>query len=284
MRLTVLLSGLILGFAANLFLAGVAYGQQAAGAKANETLFQVGTRRVTLGEFNKRYDEVKNQTLNPPSKDLFLEDLIRFEIGVLEAEKRKVQNDPIVQERLRQELYKALVEKEIGKKVENIKISEEEMKEWYKKNPEIRTSHILIEFKPDATAEQKAAAKKRAEEIWLKDVKDSKRPFEELVKLFSDDPMSKQTGGDIGWQTRVTLFPAYYEAALTTKVGDMKALVETPFGYHIMKVTGRRTYENANKRQLRASVFDEKRRQLFNEMFATLKKQYSVKVNESLIK
>ncbi|MGE3756181.1 MAG: peptidylprolyl isomerase [Pseudobdellovibrionaceae bacterium] len=280
MRLTVLLSGFALGFAANLLLAGVAYGQA---NKANETLFQIGTKKITLGEFEKRYEEVKAQTLNPPTKALFLEDLIRFEIGVQEAEKRKLQNDPIVQERIRQEMYKGLVEKEIGKRVENIKVSDGDMKEFYKKNPELRSSHILIEYKPDATAAQKVAAKKRAEEIWA-EVKASKRPFEELVKLYSDDPMSKQTGGDIGWQTRVTLFPAYYEALLATKVGEMRALVETPFGYHIVKVTGRRTYENANKRQLRASVFDEKRRVIFNELFNKLKRQYSVKVNESLIK
>lgn len=290
MKITVLLSGLVLSFILNLALSSVVYAQTpaapskgAASAADNETLFQVGNKKISVGEFNKRYEEVRSQTLNPPTKALFLEDLIRFEVGVQEAEKRKLQNDTLVQERIRQEMYKALLEKEIGKKVENIKVSDQEMQEWYKKNPEIRTSHILIEFKPDSTAEQKAAAKQRAEGIWT-DVKKSKRPFEELVKLYSDDPLSKQTGGDIGWQSRVTLFPSYYDAAASMKVGEMRGLVETPFGYHIMKVTGRRTYENANKRQLRAAVFDEKRRQIFNELFDKLKRQTSIKVNQGLIK
>lgn len=251
--------------------------------KSNEIVAQIGKTTITLEEFNKKYNEIKAKTVNPPTKELFLEDLIRYEVGLQEAEKRNLQKDPIVLERLNQEMYKALLEKELGPRIQKIQVSDKEMLAWYAQNPELRTSHILIEFKPGATPQQVAEAKKRADEI-LAEVKKSKRPFEELVKLYSDDALSKQAGGDIGWQSRVTLVPGYYEAAASMKVGEVRGLVESQFGFHVIKLTGRRSFENANKRQIRAAVFDEKRRQLFNEYFAKLKKSYTIKENASALK
>ncbi|XGC80883.1 peptidylprolyl isomerase [Bdellovibrio bacteriovorus] len=251
--------------------------------KSTEVVAQVGKKSITVEEFNKKYNEIKSQTINPPSKEQFLEDLVRYEVGLQEAEKRNLQKDPIVQERFDQEMYKALLEKDIGPRVQKIQVSDKEMQEWYAKNPELRTSHILIEFKPGATPAQIAEAKKRAVEIF-EEVKKSKRPFEELVKLYSDDALSKQAGGDIGWQSRVTLVPNYYEAAANMKVGEIKGLIETQFGFHILKLTGKRSFENANKRQIRAAVFDEKRKQIFNDYFDKLKKSYSIKENVSAIK
>ncbi len=250
--------------------------------KKDDVVATVGTKKITVEEFTKKYNDVKQQTINPPTKALFLEDLVRYELGVQEAEKRNLEKDPRVQEAIRQELYKGLLEKELGQRVQKIQVSEKEMESWYKNNPEIRTSHILIEFKPGATAAQEAEAKKRAQEIY-EEVSKSKRPFEELVKLYSDDPLSKQAGGDVGWQSRVTLVPSYYDTALSMKVGEVKGLIETQFGFHIIKVTGRHSYENANKKQVRSAVFDEKRREIFNDFFAKLKKGYTVKTNPGLL-
>ena len=252
-------------------------------AEPNEVVAVVGNKQITVKELNDKYEEVLKQTLNPPTKDVFIEDLVRYEMGVQEATKRDIQNDPIVKERIRQEIYKGLIEKELGKKVSEIKVTEKEMQAYYQKNPEIRTSHILIEFRPDATDDQKKAAKERAQEIY-EEVRKSKRPFEELVGLYTDDVLSKRTGGDVGWQSSVTLVPAYYQSALAMKVGEVKGLIETQYGFHIIKVTGRHGYNDANKRQIRAAVFDEKRKELFDDYFSKLKKQYPTKVNKNLIK
>ena len=243
----------------------------------------VGDKTITLKEFNERYDQIKRQTLNPPPKSLFLEDLIRFEMGVQEAEKRKMREDKTVQDRINQELYKALIETELATKIDGIKVTEAEMKSHYGKSPEVRTSHILIEVKPDATKEQRETARKRADEI-LGEVNKSKRSFEELVNMYTDDLATKKTGGDIGLQTRLTLTPAYYDAAVGMKVGQVKGLVESQFGFHIIKMVSKNSYEQANKQQVRAAVFDEKRNKLFNEYFEGLKKKYSIKVNSSLVK
>lgn len=249
-----------------------------------QTVATVGSKTITLDEFKKRYEEVKKASINPPAADLFLEDLIRYEVGVQEAEKLNVQNDPIVKERFRQEMYKALVEKAIGEKVNAIRVNESEMKKYYEKNPDLRTSHILIEFKLDANNEEKEIARKRANEI-LADVKSSKRDFAELAKLYSDDVISKDRGGDIDYQNRVTLVPTYYDAALKMKVGEIRGLIETRYGFHIIKLTGRRAYSNVtDKRPIRAAVFDEKRKEIFDAYFKNLKGRYKIKENKAALK
>lgn len=253
-------------------------------AQADKTVVaKVGNKSITLKDLNDRYEEVKRQAINPPTKKLFLEDLVRYEMGVQEAQKRQLEKDPLVAERLRQELYKALVEKELGEKIAKLQVSEAEMKKAYADNPEIRTSHILIEVKPNANAQERAGARKRAEEIYA-EVKSSKRSFEELVKLYTDDVTTKPMGGDLGFQTKLTLVPAYYDAAEKLKVGQISNIVETPYGFHIIKMTGRNSYDQANKRALKGAVFEKKRVALYNDFFNKLKKQYNVSINSDLVK
>ena len=252
--------------------------------KETDVLATVGTKKITVGDFNKKYKEVTSQVLsNPPSKKVFLEDLVRYEMGLQEAKKRGLDKDALVQDQMNQAMYKGLLEKELGQKVQDSKVTDEEMKAWYSKNPQIRVSTILIEVKPGATAAQRAEAKKRATEI-LTEVKSSKRPFEELVRLYSDDTTTKNLGGDIGWQSRITLNPAYYEAANKLKLNGVTAdLIEVAFGFHIIKLTGKRSFEEAPKREIRMAVFDEKRKILFDKFFDNLKKNYPVNVNTKLV-
>ena len=264
-----------------LFLGPAAFAADA--ANLNEVVASIGARKITLKEFNQRYGEVMSKTINPPTREAFLEDLVRYEMGVQEAEKKHLENDPQVKEMLRQDIYKGLLEKELGEKVSKIKVGEEEMKAYYQKFPELRTSHILIEFKPDANEEQKKDARKRAEEI-LREVKTNKRSFEDNVALYTDDVLSKKTGGDVGWQSNVTLVPPYYDAAAAMKVGEVRGLITTQYGYHIVKLTGRHAYVDANKRQIQAAVFDQKRKVIFDDYFAKLKKSYTIKENKSVVK
>lgn len=254
-------------------------------ANPTQVLATVGETKITVGDFQRRYDEVKEKTLNPPPKEIFLEDLIRYELGVLEGKRKNIEKEPVVAERIRQEIYKGLVEKEIGAKVTQAEknIKDQEMQAFYQKNPELRTSHILVEIKPNANSAEKAAAKKRAEELYV-EVKKSSRPFEELVNLYSDDTTTKRTGGDIGWQTPLTLVPEYYNAAAKMKLNEIKGVVETKFGFHIIKLTGKNSYKDANKVALRAAVFEGKRKDIFDQYFENLKARTKISVNKTLLK
>jgi len=253
--------------------------------KDSVVVANVGIKKITLAEFNKKYTEVASQVLvPPPSKKVFLEELIRYELGVQEARKRGLEKDPLVQERINQEIYKVFLEKELGKKVEGNTVTEPEMRAWYAHNPQIRLSDILIEVKPGATKEQREEARTRGNEI-LTEVKKSKRPFEELVRLYSDDITTKNLGGDIGWQSQISLVSDYYKAAVGLNIGAVTSnLIETPFGFHIIKLTGRRSYEEASKREIRMAVYDVKRKAVFDSFFEKIKKNYKIDVNTSLLK
>ncbi len=252
--------------------------------KTTDVVAVVGTQKITLDQFNKKYAEVVAQvSVNPPSRKVFLEDMVRYELGLQQAKKLNLEKDPLVADRINQEMYKGLLEKELGKKVQSIKVSDAEMKTWYTKNPQIRLSVLIIEVKPGSTPEQRAEGKKRALEI-LSEVKKSKRPFEELVRLYSDDTTTKNIGGDVGWQSRITLNPAYYDAAIELKLNAMtENLVETAYGFHIIKLTGKHSFEEAPKREIRMAVFDEKRKVMFDEYFSALKKTAKIQTNPKLV-
>lgn len=245
-------------------------------ANATKIVAEVGDKKITDSDFFKKFNEA-SKTLNPPTKEQFLEDLVRYEVGLQEAKKKNFEQDPIVQDRFNQILYVHLIETELGKKANGLDAKESEMKEYYKSNPELRTSHIFIQLKPGANGKEKEIAKKRAKEIYA-EVKKSKRPFEELVKLYSDDSLSKPNGGDIGWQSPITLANKdYYEAAKKLKLNEVSGIVETSFGFHIIKLTGVHKYDDADKVKIRGSVLEAKKKALFDKFFDHLKSKYKIK-------
>lgn len=247
----------------------------------NPVIAQVGNRKITKNDFNVKYRDVVQRTMNPPSKRQFLEDLIRFEIGVQEAEKANLRKDPLVQERINQEIYKALLEKKLSAQIQKIRVTDGQMKAYYKNNPEIRTSHIFVSVKPGANAQERAAGKKRAQEIHQMVTK-SKRKFPELVKLYSDDSVTKAHGGDLGWITSLNFVPEYYNAVKNLATGRISDIIETPQGFHIIQVTGRKSFDDADKAQIRVAVFEMEKKKIFDSYFASLKRQYPVKVNANV--
>ena len=253
------------------------------GAKDSDIVAVIGKKSITLKEFNQKFQEIASKAVNPPTKEQFLEDLVRYEIGIQEGKKQNMQNDPLVRERIDQEIYKGLVEKHLAPKIKAYVPSETELRAWYDKFPEIESSHILVALKRNHNPSQYAEAKKRAEELY-KEVVSSDKPFAELVNKLSDDDQTKMTGGSIGWQTSISLVPAYYNAILKTPVGKIAPLVETPYGFHIVKVTGRKEFSDANRGQLHAALIDEMRRKTFNEFFEKLKKSYPVSTKPALLK
>ena len=246
------------------------------------TIASVNKKRITFGTFQKEYKKITNETINPPNRNQFLDDLIQFEIGVQEAEKKNISAKFNVQKEINKLLYRWLIERTLGQKIQKIKVSEAEMKAYYSKNPEIRTSHIFVELNPGATQKQKAATKKRAAQIHAA-VKKSKRPFEELVKLYTDDSLTRETGGDLGWQSSSIMIPSYYNAAIRQPIGKIAPLVETQYGFHILKLTGKNSYKNARKEYIRLAIFEQKRKKIFDEYFAQLKKRYRITRNLALL-
>ncbi|THE11076.1 peptidylprolyl isomerase [Bacillus timonensis] len=103
----------------------------------------------------------------------------------------------------------------------------------------VKASHILAKFSDNPSAEvtdeQKAAAKKKIDEVKAK--LDSGEKFEDVAKEYSDDSTA-QNGGDLGWFGKGRMVPEFEEAAFTLKEGETSDIIESQYGYHIIKVTG----------------------------------------------
>jgi peptidyl-prolyl cis-trans isomerase D len=119
-------------------------------------------------------------------------------------------------------------------------ISDDQLKAQYQKNIQdyqvpnrVHVEHILLMTvnKPDAEVEE---IKKKAEDILSQAKKGS--TFEDLAKKYSEDPGTKDKGGDLGWIIQGQTVPEFEKAAFSLPKGSISDLVKTQYGFHILKI------------------------------------------------
>jgi parvulin-like peptidyl-prolyl isomerase len=149
----------------------------------------------------------------------------------------------------------------------SVKASQPEIDEYMKSHPEeqVHARHILIAVKSaDAPTEEgldKPQARAKAEEV-LKRVKAGEN-FEALAKEYSTDPGSKESGGDLGWFGKGRMVPEFEKAAFALQPGQVSEIVESPFGFHIIKVEGRR---NGDPQAAAQQVEQDKEKKLIEDI------------------
>lgn len=133
-------------------------------------------------------------------------------------------------------LIRGLIDKEVASK---IKITDEEAKKFYDENPkyftrpeEVHAQHILIKLDKDADDKAKKDARKKLED--LKKRAEKGEDFGELAKANSQGP-SAPKGGDLGFFSKGKMVPSFEKAAFALKPGEISDVVETKFGYHLIK-------------------------------------------------
>ena len=124
---------------------------------------------------------------------------------------------------------------------QRVEITDEELEKHYKDNSAQYTqaerrkaSHILFTVSSDAADEEKQTVKLEAQAIL--DKLNSGADFAESAKQYSKDPGSADNGGELGFFSKGEMVPAFEEVAFSMKPGEISALVETPFGFHIIKM------------------------------------------------
>jgi peptidyl-prolyl cis-trans isomerase C len=197
-------------------------------------------------------------------------------IGLLDAEKQKlIEKNPQLKESVLTQFVQSMVVSKLAKgkgfdKIADVKdqldffkdnflaslyirqevlgkisIPDEDMKKYYDshkdefKTPEmVRVRHILVRVDESAPEKDQKAAKKKAESI-LKKIK-SGADFAKLAEEVSEDPGSKEKGGDIGFFQRGRMVKSFEDAAFALKPGEVSGLVKTRYGYHILKLEERK--------------------------------------------
>ena len=164
--------------------------------------------------------------------------------------------------------FERLMEAELKAKGESVSASDEDIKKYYDENSKLynkpvlfKTSHILAGGR-GLTEEKKAEAKTKIADVKKK--LDAGGNFEELAKEFSDCPSSAK-GGDLEVYidkdgnidgTRPGMDKQYSAAAAELKVGGVSDIVETQFGYHIIKVTDKKEAENKKLEDVKEEIVE----------------------------
>ncbi len=255
-------------------------------AKKDDTavLAMVGDRVISSREFTSRIAKLPSyyQTVVARNREKFLDDLIVEEIFYEEAVRTGLTRDRETQDVIKEAKKKILIARLLKKEVEDkIRIDESEARKYYEehkdefKSPEMwRASHILVATEAEAQEIQNGIAALG----W---------DFEEMAKARSRDATAKR-GGDIGMFTKGQLVPEFEEACMKLEVGSPCEIVKTQFGYHVIKVTEKVPTMAEEFGKVRSSIEDQLRRArrkiLFNELIANLKKKYNVKVETDALK
>lgn len=123
----------------------------------------------------------------------------------------------------------------------NEQVTDEQISKYYQDNifqytqPERRkASHILFTLPTDADTATKDKLKAEAQSV-LDKIKNG-ADFSEMAKAHSQDPGSADNGGDLGFFGQGEMVPAFEESAFSLSPGDISDLVESSFGYHIIKL------------------------------------------------
>ncbi|MBK7677414.1 MAG: SurA N-terminal domain-containing protein [Candidatus Accumulibacter sp.] len=152
----------------------------------------------------------------------------------------------------------------------------ESHKDRYQQAEERRASHILILARGD-TDKEKARAK--AEGV-LQEAQKSPARFAELARQYSEDPGSAEKGGDLGFFGRGMMVKPFEDAVFKLRENELSTLVQSEFGYHIIRLTGIKPGKERSLAEVRSEIEDELRRQAASRQFAEAAEAFSNMVYE----
>jgi peptidyl-prolyl cis-trans isomerase D len=174
--------------------------------------------------------------------------------------------------------------------VEDIKkgitLNADEVKAYYDNNSaslsgkeERRASHILITSPKDAPAAERATAKAKAEEL-LAQVRKAPASFADVAKKESQDPGSAANGGDLDYFARGAMVKPFEDAAFALKTGEISGVVESDFGYHIIKLADIRAPKLKSFEEMKPEIEEQLRKQQAQKKYAELAEAFTNSVYE----
>jgi len=250
-----------------------------------EVLAEVNGTSITTDDFKKEMENLppylKPMTETPEGKKEMLETMVIRELIVQQAKKDGVDKSPVVAEKLEDIKKRLVVEAYLKKKVEEqSNISDADLQKFYNENKDkfksgdqIKASHILV--KDEKTAQDILGKLK------------SGGSFEELAKKHSMDSAGAK-GGDLGWFGKGSMLPEFEKAAFGLKEGETSGIVKTKFGFHIIKLTGKRPAGQREfaevKEQIKAALLPTKQQEVFQKLKDELKKSSKYTIKEDVLK
>lgn len=266
----------------------------AAHAGDDTVLAKVGTVTIKMSDFNRMisyYDDEKKKALeaNPTYKAIILQRIVQGMILSKIAYEKGFDKKPDIKEQVELLTRDFLATQYLSKEVvDKVQASEEDMRLYYKihesefKTPEaVRARHILAKAEKSATQETKKKAQEKIGDI-LKRIKNGE-DFAKLASELSEDPGTKAKGGDLGFFPRGKMVPEFEAIAFSMKQGEVSGIIETEFGYHVVKIEEKKgpaiePFENV-KDKVREKVLNEFRKARVDEFMEKAMKDANVELN-----
>jgi len=195
------------------------------------------TVKVTEQQVQSATDAAVRQARGQFQTDLeFRRQLQQAGMGTPEEYRRFIA-DQVRRDLLKQQLVQRLRERQ---EIRSVPPTEAEVREYYEatkaqqpRRPATVSFRAII-VRPEPTPEAKAIARARADSV-LAEIRNG-ADFATLARRFSDDPGSREDGGDLGWFRRGRMVAEFEQAAFRLRPGQVSDVVETPFGFHIIQV------------------------------------------------
>ena len=246
------------------------------------TLARIKGRKITLEEFQVRITEIpayyQGFLATHSGKMELLNGMIAEAVLIQKAKEEGLHRREEIGRRLKNVEDRILLEAMVQElQKDRIAVSDEEIKEYWEKNEEeftspeqVRISHILVK--------RKSEAKKILNELR------EGANFEKLARKYSIDSITAPRGGDLGYISRGEMIPAFEEAAFALEnKNDISQIIETPFGYHLVKLTGKKETKNKTSEEIdyeiRARIQNEK----LDRLMEKYRKESMVSVNYDLL-
>ena len=246
-------------------------------------------KTITEKELKIAYGLIQRSTFNPPSREDFFKDYLRFKMGVEAAlheeklvESPAIENqitDPYLKQAFHDILYKAFAELKLKKQMESLDkkakdMPEKLLKSLYAKKPEFNIFYMDIKLPLNPSPDQIQEAQGRAKKIHSQVIK-SKKPFLELITLYSDDKINGTLAIN---RSEANIPPEVYAKLKGMKEGAISSPVRVATGWQIVRLNKKIPFSEANKTLIKANYFNRERSRIFNTYFDKLKKDFKLNV------
>ncbi len=210
---------------------------------------------------------------NPQGRSAVLEQLIAQRLFLLDAQRNLFEREQAFKDQLAAVKEQLLMEYAITKCVQGVRVTEEEVKAFYEEHKDeldagetVNASHILVD------------TEERANEI-LAAIQAGDITFEDAAKAHSSCPSSAE-GGSLGDFGRGQMVPEFDTACFEMEIGEIRGPVKTQFGYHIIRLNGKKNAETIPYSDIRSQLYQqvtqEKQQAAYQSKINQLKIMYPV--------
>lgn len=210
----------------------------------------------------------QGQQDSPELRKMVLDDMVNLEILSQEAVKKGLDKQPETMQQLELVRESALAGAFVQDYLKNHPVSEDALKQEYEKqkgklgSTEYKVAHILVSTEAEA----------KAIEAQLK----KKGNFEKIAKAKSNDPGSKEHGGELGWNVPSNFVEPFSNAMTHLKKGQISAPVQSQFGWHIIKLEDVRNLSVPPFEQVKPNLMQRMQQQTVQNMITDLRKNAKI--------